>query len=180
MIFKWWKESDEALTSFLWSVCLANMKQSVPTGIHTPKVCFIAAGCFIFHVPQARFIPKRKKSHLCVTFLFGDPDETRTRVTAVKGRCLNRLTTGPYIWKRRTRYPALFIVDLVAAVGLEPTTLRVWTECSSQLSYAAICHAAFTTLEYNITTFYICQAFFESFFIFFLLFFISLFCLCFR
>ncbi len=27
---------------------------------------------------------------------FGDPDENRTRVTAVKGRCLNRLTTGPY------------------------------------------------------------------------------------
>ena len=26
-----------------------------------------------------------------------DPDENRTRVTAVKGRCLNRLTTGPYI-----------------------------------------------------------------------------------
>ena len=26
----------------------------------------------------------------------GDPDGTRTRVTAVKGRCLNRLTTGPY------------------------------------------------------------------------------------
>ena len=29
--------------------------------------------------------------------LFGDPDENRTRVTAVKGRCLSRLTTGP--WK---------------------------------------------------------------------------------
>ena len=28
--------------------------------------------------------------------LFGDPYETRTRVTAVKGRCLNRLTKGPY------------------------------------------------------------------------------------
>ena len=27
--------------------------------------------------------------------LCGDPDENRTRVTAVKGRCLNRLTTGP-------------------------------------------------------------------------------------
>ena len=26
---------------------------------------------------------------------------------------------------------------LVAAVGLEPTTFRVWTECYSQLSYAA-------------------------------------------
>ena len=27
----------------------------------------------------------------------GDPYENRTRVTAVKGRCLNRLTNGPYI-----------------------------------------------------------------------------------
>ena len=26
---------------------------------------------------------------------FGDPYEIRTRVTAVKGRCLNRLTNGP-------------------------------------------------------------------------------------
>ena len=42
--------------------------------------------------------------------IFGDPDENRTRVTAVKGRCLSRLTTGPY---------------LVAAVGFEPTTNRV-------------------------------------------------------
>ena len=27
--------------------------------------------------------------------VLNDPDENRTRVTAVKGRCLNRLTTGP-------------------------------------------------------------------------------------
>ena len=40
----------------------------------------------------------------------GDPYENRTRDTAVKGRCLNRLTNGPYV---------------VAAVGLEPTTCRV-------------------------------------------------------
>ena len=26
---------------------------------------------------------------------FGDPDEIRTREPAVKGRCLNHLTTGP-------------------------------------------------------------------------------------
>ena len=39
-----------------------------------------------------------KKDRLfCKTCLFGDPDENRTRVTAVKGRCLNRLTTGPYM-----------------------------------------------------------------------------------
>ena len=28
--------------------------------------------------------------------LFGDPYGVRTHVTAVKGRCLNRLTKGPY------------------------------------------------------------------------------------
>ena len=28
---------------------------------------------------------------------FGDPDGNRTHVSAVKGRCLNRLTTGPYM-----------------------------------------------------------------------------------
>ena len=27
---------------------------------------------------------------------FGDPYENRTRDSAVKGRCLNRLTNGPY------------------------------------------------------------------------------------
>ena len=40
----------------------------------------------------------------------GDSYENRTRVTAVKGRCLDRLTKEPYV---------------VAAVGLEPTTCRV-------------------------------------------------------
>ena len=33
----------------------------------------------------------------------GDPTGTRTRVTAVKGRCLNHLTMGPYIRKKRRR-----------------------------------------------------------------------------
>ena len=52
-----------------------------------------------------------KKEHpYGYSFSFGDPDENRTRVTAVKGRCLNRLTTGP---------------NMVAEIGLEPTTLRV-------------------------------------------------------
>ena len=29
-------------------------------------------------------------------FFFGDPYGNRTHITAVKGRCLNILTTGPY------------------------------------------------------------------------------------
>ena len=76
-------------------------------------------------------------------FLFkNDPDGNRTRVTAVKGRCLNRLTTGPsyehfrgakllplplcsvpfYIYLYKKRAPR---------VGLEPTTLRLTAECST-------------------------------------------------
>ena len=38
---------------------------------------------------------------------FGDPYGTRTHVTAVKGRCLNHLTNGPY--KRRSRNCCAFI-----------------------------------------------------------------------
>ena len=34
---------------------------------------------------------------------FGDPYENRTRVTAVKGRCLNLLTNGPFCFRRVNR-----------------------------------------------------------------------------
>ena len=44
------------------------------------------------------------------TRICGDPYENRTRVTAVKGPCLNLLTNGPY---------------LVAVTGFEPVTPRV-------------------------------------------------------
>ena len=32
-----------------------------------------------------------------MNFNLSDPNEIRTRVTAVKGRCLNRLTMEPYL-----------------------------------------------------------------------------------
>ena len=38
---------------------------------------------------------KYKCHHIVMAFVF-DPYENRTRVTAVKGRCLSRLTNGPY------------------------------------------------------------------------------------
>ena len=47
----------------------------------------------------------------------------RTRVTAVKGRCLDRLTKEPYMWNSfRCSTPP---------VGLEPTTTRLTAECST-------------------------------------------------
>ena len=59
---------------------------------------------------------KEKADAFASAFLFGDPDGNRTRVTAVKGRCLSRLTTGPGHGN---------IVAMVAEVGFEPTTFRV-------------------------------------------------------
>ena len=43
-----------------------------------------------------RAYPHNIKSAFLHLILNGDPTGTRTRVTAVKGRCLNRLTIGPY------------------------------------------------------------------------------------
>ena len=45
-----------------------------------------------------------------------DPCGIRTRVTAVKGRCLNPLTNGPYETPQ---------------AGLEPATLRLTAGCSA-------------------------------------------------
>ena len=42
-----------------------------------------------------RFPYSKKDTHRKVCVFFGDPYGNRTHVTAVKGRCLNRLTNGP-------------------------------------------------------------------------------------
>ena len=51
-----------------------------------------------------------------------DSNGNRTRVTAVKGRCLNRLTMEPQY---------LFSYEKTPRVGLEPTTTRLTAECST-------------------------------------------------
>ncbi len=60
-----------------------------------------------------------KKPPYWVVFCYGDPYENRTRVTAVKGRCLNLLTNGPLVNE------TLSGLVLVAEIGLEPMTYRV-------------------------------------------------------
>ena len=55
------------------------------------------------------------------SFFINDSDGNRTRVTAVKGRCLNRLTTEPFSSYIKETPP----------VGLEPTTLRLTAACST-------------------------------------------------
>ena len=62
-----------------------------------------------------------------------DSDGNRTRVTAVKGRCLNRLTTEPYLYSFIKKTPR---------VGLEPTTSRLTAvrstiELSRNISFAS-------------------------------------------
>ena len=68
----------------------------------------------------------------------GDPDENRTRVTAVKGPCLNRLTTGPALMQKHQKRKRRMKVRLVGSGN--------WTRTSDtpgmnrmlyQLSYAA-------------------------------------------
>ena len=60
--------------------------------------------------------------HLWLNDSYGN----RTRVTAVKGRCLNRLTKEPYLLLHTTT-----IVWKTPPVGLEPTTTRLTAECST-------------------------------------------------
>ncbi len=86
-----------------------------------------------------------------VMICIGDPYGIRTRVTAVKGRCLNRLTNGPYRKLMAeskgfeplrqgyppTRFPIVLLrplgqlSNMAPQVGLEPTTVRLTAECST-------------------------------------------------
>ena len=55
-----------------------------------------------------------------------DSDGNRTRVTAVKGRCLNRLTMEPGSFTN-----TLLQSKKTPRVGLEPTTARLTAACST-------------------------------------------------
>ncbi len=68
----------------------------------------ISQRCWMFN-NYRWIIPNKNPLSYENGFLFGDPWGNRTPVTAVKGRCLDRLTNGP----------------LVAGIGFEPMTYRV-------------------------------------------------------
>ena len=51
---------------------------------------------------DADFQADNKKDEIGMISSFGDPYENRTRVTAVKGPCLNRLTNGPIYLQSQT------------------------------------------------------------------------------
>ena len=48
-----------------------------------------------FMLGDANLSRLNSETHLGIDVYFGDPRGNRTPVTAVKGRCLNRLTKGP-------------------------------------------------------------------------------------
>ena len=59
-----------------------------------PPACF----CTSLRTGAAPFDSRREQKitpPIWVVLFFGDPYGNRTHVTAVKGRCLNRLTNGP-------------------------------------------------------------------------------------
>lgn len=64
--------------------------------------------------------------------VFGDPDGNRTRVTALKGPCLNLLTTGP------TKTIVSHLKKMVGAEGFEPPTPWSQTRCATKLRYAPL------------------------------------------
>ena len=119
-----------------------------------PRTKKVSTGHF-FALPKARpsFRFRReskKRDWLEPVSFFGDPYGNRTHVTAVKGRCLNRLTNGPGSG------------DLTRT-GDRPGMNRVLY----QLSYAAMLFRFRNQLRYYIQRKPICQAFFEDFFTFF-------------
>ena len=87
------------------------LKTKLPSGFIYPKgsfqsgfsfVCMIlfVISCFISIVVKHIYSHTRiyiKKFPPTIVEGSYDPDGNRTRVTAVNGRCLNRLTTGPDI-----------------------------------------------------------------------------------
>ena len=108
--------SDKIVTGDPYGIdVLENANSFCLKQVSKPKITNYILLYLLSQVSSILVDNEKSNSRLTVTFFIGDPYENRTRVTAVKGRCLDRLTKGPYLVK----------MDLVAAVGLEPTTCRV-------------------------------------------------------
>ena len=76
--------------SFAFSLCENyGSARSSPRRQHATGVLH-----FNFSIPVLRYKIKNRHPFGCL-FFHGDPYGNRTHVTAVKGRCLNRLTNGP-------------------------------------------------------------------------------------
>ena len=88
-----------------WPMGRINLHNNfIPAGTKCKaKYCPLLLGWFCLwsqtrEILGRKLLQKIKSSKLFSLLLLGDPYENRTRDTAVKGRCLNRLTNGPYMW----------------------------------------------------------------------------------
>ena len=80
---------------------------SCVTGRHSNQLNYRTI--FYFHRVYLHLRPPQNVAYFSRCFCSSDPYGIRTRVTAVKGRCLNRLTKGP--------------TKMVSYAGFEPATL---------------------------------------------------------
>ena len=103
----------------------------------------------------------KKRGGMCARYLQYMKKETafqRCNVHVVCGVPVPRIRMTKYLFqnctqskwqKKKPETPKSPRLNLVAEVGLEPTTYRVWTDCSSQLSYSAIWNCQKQILCYN-------------------------------
>ena len=90
------------------------MGTGVPSPQSTPTIYLSSGFCprtFII-IPPLDSLVKR---------FFGDPSGIRTHVNGVRGRCLNRLTTGPH-GELPYQSSANAVIAMVRPHGLEPGT----------------------------------------------------------
>ncbi len=99
-----------------------------------------------------------------------DSDGNRTRVTAVKGRCLNRLTTEPF--RKITRMRSFILVkrrrrDLNPRAGFPTYTLSRGTS-SANLSTSPACRNSrmLQRIDYSTKRILVCQFLFFRLFVF--------------
>ncbi len=97
--------------------------QSEPPPKVRPKIYFFGD----HYKNHSNQFSKKEQKKDTLKSIFDDPYGIRTRVTAVKGRCLNRLTNGP--GKN---------MKIMGLNGLEPSTSRLSGVRSNQLSYRPI------------------------------------------
>ena len=83
---------------------------------------------------RGRFIPGKKRLRI-MRSLCGDATGNRTRVTAVKGRCLNRLTIAPYSYRAASRQR----LDYVTTQTLSFQALFVYFAIYCTANYRIVC-----------------------------------------
>ena len=103
-------DPDEVLCALRFFECFVHLRKSVRARdftVRKPVVCGCSDELTSSHLVLLHKNNRHRKNGIGYS---GDPDEIRTRVTAVKGRCLRPLD-----------HRAI----LVAVIGFEPMTLRV-------------------------------------------------------